>query len=275
MKKKTLIGLCLALCLLLALPAALAQTRQGVIAREGEEETVEETLFESSLGFSFWYASDWLEAYYGEEDNIEGAVVRTIYSDDYMVLSMITQEEAEEYTGDLEGSISDEAVQARVQKDVYLELTDGRYCFLTVIAENGRYLLAAGEYWQDAAEGNAQFFQRVLDSVTFAPGCLFRAEWGDDSADGEGYANVLLTALGPVTDAALLRLEWNDVSPTWEQAAPLGSFSLQQTMNVRLQFIGDLPNNGVMYTDEAGVAHAFALDLSGEDGSLFFWELEE
>ncbi len=167
MKKKAMTGfLWLILCLFLFQSVALTETRQGVIALEGQEETIEETLFESSLGFSFWYASDRLEAYQNVVHNIDGVYVEALYSDDYMILSMITEEDAEEYTEDLDENIVEKSASARVQMDVYRELEDGRYIFLTLIAENGQYFRAIGEYSQEAAEGNAKFFQRVLDSVT-------------------------------------------------------------------------------------------------------------
>ena len=84
-----------------------------------------------------------------------------------------------------------------------------------------------------------------------------------------------LTALEPVSDVKLLRLDWDGVEVAWKPLAPLGSFSAQQTVAVTLQFVGDMPDNGVMYTDQAGVEHALALDMSGDDGSLFFWDLKE
>lgn len=168
MKKKTLSGLLLAaLCLLLFLTAAPAETRQGVIALEGEEEIIEETLFESPLGFSFWYANDRLKAYQGEGDSIDGVIVAALYSDDYMVLSLIPEEEAKEYTKDFDENLIEQSADSRVQADVYLELENGTYSFMTLIAENGQYLRAVGAYSEEAAEGNAKFFQRVLDSVTF------------------------------------------------------------------------------------------------------------
>lgn len=43
--------------LFLAFPAQ-ARTREAVYTAEGEEETVVETLYRSSLGFSFWYDAD-------------------------------------------------------------------------------------------------------------------------------------------------------------------------------------------------------------------------
>lgn len=169
MKKKTVTTFVLAaLCLLLALSAAAAETREGVIWLEGMEEPVEETLFESPQGFAFWYVNDRLKAEHGEANSIEGAVVAALYADDYMVLSAITREEAEEYIEDLDGSIAEQSAAARVETELYHELADGQYYFCTLIAENGQYLRAVGQYSQEAAEGTAKFFRRVLDSVTFA-----------------------------------------------------------------------------------------------------------
>ncbi len=168
MKRKVWTGLILAaLCLLLFLTSAPAETRQGVIALEGQEEIIEETLYHSPAGFSFWYASDQLEAYEGTVYTLEGSVVAVMYSDDYMVLSMIPEEDAEEYAEELEEGFIAQSADTRMQADVYRELEDGTYYFLTLIAENGQYLSAVGEYSQEAAEGNAKYFQRVLDSVTF------------------------------------------------------------------------------------------------------------
>ncbi len=276
MKKNILTGALIAALCLLLLPAALGETREGVIYLEGMEEAIEETLFESPQGFSFWYAADRLEAYHGEADNIEGVVVVNPYADDYMVLSMIPREDAEEYTEDWDESIVEMAAASRVQMDLYRELEDGRYYFLTLIAEDGHYFRAVGEYSQEAAEGVAKYFQRVLDSVAFTPDCLIRAEWGEpEESDEEGYAQVILTALKPVTDVKLLRLDWEDFAVSWEEDAPLGSIDARQSILVTLAFIGDLPNNGIAYTDEAGTVHAYALDISGEDGELYFWSLDE
>ena len=168
MKKNAVTGfLLMMLCLLLALPAAGAETREAVIALEGMEETIEETLFESPMGFSFWYANERLEAYQGEADHAEGVVVAALYSDDYMVLSVITQEEAVELTGQYGINFAEQPADTRLQTELYLEPADGQYTFCTVIAENGQYLRAAGQYALEAAEGNAKFFGRVLDSVAF------------------------------------------------------------------------------------------------------------
>ena len=170
MKKNVIIRFILAaLCLALALPCALAETREGTIWLEGMEETIEETLFESPEGFTFWYASESLSAEMDAIDEVEGAIVRNIYSDDYMLLCMISEEEALELTKDLEGSIAEQSAAERVQVQVTCELEDGIFHFLTLVAENGRYLRATGAYSQEAAEGTAKYFDHILGTVAFAP----------------------------------------------------------------------------------------------------------
>lgn len=169
MKKNVWTGLlAVALCFLLVLSTALGDTREGVIYLEGQEEAIEESLFISPLGFSFWYENERLEAYHGDVNGIEGVIVSAAYSDDYMVLSMITEEEAKEYTEDLNVDLAAQFAESRVQTEVYLDLDDGVYYFCTLIAENGQYLRAVGQYYAEAAEGNAKFFQLVLDSVIFS-----------------------------------------------------------------------------------------------------------
>ena len=166
-KKVWQVLLLAALCLLLIMPASLADTRQGTIILEGMEETIEETLFVSPQGFSFWYASDRLEAYPDVVGNIDGVYVCALYSDDQMILSMIPEEDAAEYTEDFDQGITELSADSRVQMDVSHELEDGRYYFMTLIGEKGLFFRAVGDYAQEAAEGNARFLRRVLDSVTF------------------------------------------------------------------------------------------------------------
>ena len=155
------------LCLLLCLPNVLGETRQGVIALEGQNEIIEETLFVSSQGFTFWYASDRLDAYEDETLSTDGTVVEVLYTDGRVVLEMIPEEDAVEYARDLNMDIVKASAASRVQKDVYWEVEDGAVWFLTVIAENGRYLRAVGDYPLETAEGNGKYLQRVLDTVSF------------------------------------------------------------------------------------------------------------
>ena len=46
----------------------------------------------------------------------------------------------------------------------------------------------------------------------------------------------------------------------------------EKPLIVKTVFYGDLPNNGVAYTDADGTEHRFAVEMSGEDGSLVLTE---
>ena len=168
--KKNIITLLLtfALCIFLIIPAAGAQTREGVIYLEGMEETIEETLFESPDGYSFWYANECLEAYNGTAGDVQGAVVVNPYSDDCMIISVITEEEAQEYLSRYSADIPEGSAASPFQIELYLELEDAQFSFCTLITDDGRYLRAAGQYSLEAAEGTAKYFQQVLDSVAFS-----------------------------------------------------------------------------------------------------------
>ena len=159
-------GLLVTLCLLLCLPCTLGETRQGVIALEGQEEPIEETLFASLQGFTLWYAADRLDAYEGEMAGLEGLVVECLDTCGYMVLEIIPEEDAVDYARDFDFDIVKVSAQSRVQKDVYRVVEDGQILFLTVIAENGQYLSAVGGYSLEVAEGNGKYMDRVLDSVS-------------------------------------------------------------------------------------------------------------
>ena len=43
---------------------------------------------------------------------------------------------------------------------------------------------------------------------------------------------------------------------------------------VKTVFYGLIPNNGISYVDETGATRTFAVDMSGEDGSLYLWEFD-
>ncbi|MBR5382512.1 MAG: hypothetical protein IK133_01715 [Clostridia bacterium] len=268
--------ICLMLSVLMFLSPALAETREGVIALEGEEQTIEETLLESPLGFSFWYVAESFDAWTGEMDYIEGVIIESLYSDDFMILSLIPEEDAEDYAEDLDEDIIGMSYESRVQADIYRDLEDGRYYFLSLIADEGQYIRAVGEYSEEAAEGNARYFQKILDSIEFLPGmpgCLFRALWESEAMDDQGRVQVTLRAMEPVTDVQLLNLEWDGITVSWEEGALLGNFDARQEVIITVEFIGDMPNNGVMYTDEEGYTHYYALDISGEDGELYLWDI--
>ena len=134
-KKKTATAwLAAALSLLRVLPLAQAETREGVIWLEGMEEPIEETLYESPLGFSFWYANERLDARPGEADGVEGVTVGALYSDDFMFLSVVTQEEAAEYPGT---DAAELFAGPRAQAELYRETEGSVVSFGVLVAETG------------------------------------------------------------------------------------------------------------------------------------------
>ncbi len=131
--------------------------------------SIEETLFASNQGFSFWYVTDQFDVYDGELESLEGAVVDALYLDGYgyTVLNRISEKDAVAYAKGLKMDIVAQSAVSRVQKDVSWEVEYDVVHFRTIIAENGQYLIAEGAYPLEAAEGTGKYFQRVLDSVTF------------------------------------------------------------------------------------------------------------
>lgn len=156
------------LCLLLMVTCASGETRESVIWLEGMEETIIETKFESPEGFSFWYDADLMEADFAAADETESIRVSNIYSDDFMLLSLISQEEADELIRDREVETAQDPETGRVTTEVYCVLENTTFHFLTLVSENRKVLRAEGVYSMEAAEGNAKYFRRILDSAVLA-----------------------------------------------------------------------------------------------------------
>lgn len=156
------------LCLLLMVTCASGETRESVIWLEGMEETIIETRFESPEGFSFWYDADLMEADFAAAGETESIRVSNIDSDDFMLLSLISQEEADELIRDREVETAQDPETGRVTTEVYCVLENTTFHFLTLVSENGKVLRAEGVYSMEAAEGNAKYFRRILDSAVLA-----------------------------------------------------------------------------------------------------------
>ena len=122
------------LCLLLMVTCASGETRESVIWLEGMEETIIETKFESPEGFSFWYDADLMEADFATADETERIRVSNIDSDDFMLLSLISQEEADELIRDREVETAHDPETGRVTTEVYCELENTTFHFLTLVS---------------------------------------------------------------------------------------------------------------------------------------------
>lgn len=47
----------------------------------------------------------------------------------------------------------------------------------------------------------------------------------------------------------------------------------ERPLEASLVFLGDIPNNGISFTDADGNVKYCAVDMSGMDGSLILWEI--
>lgn len=99
-----------------------------------------------------------------------------------------------------------------------------------------------------------------------------------DVTGEESQVRVLFTASAAVTDFKVLSLTCEDIDENGNI-----SFSVQERYSqpeftpdcpliVGMEFFGSIPNNGISYVDTDGVEKRFAVDMSGEDGSLYLWE---
>ncbi len=100
------------------------------------------------------------------------------------------------------------------------------------------------------------------------------------TADNSDTAvRVVLTTDVPVRDFCILRLSDPGIDDagsftfTAETIYNAGILTPDRPIVFVTAFYGDLPNNGVSYTDETGATRMFALDISGMDGSLVLTEL--
>jgi len=57
-----------------------------------------------------------------------------------------------------------------------------------------------------------------------------------------------------------------------EELYTLDRLTADRPLVVSTTFYGLIPNNGISYVDETGTTRFFAVDMSGEDGSLYLWE---
>ena len=66
--------------------------------------------------------------------------------------------------------------------------------------------------------------------------------------------------------------EDGDMTFDVEELYTLDRLTADRPLVVSTTFYGLIPNNGISYVDETGTTRFFAVDMSGEDGSLYLWE---
>lgn len=95
-----------------------------------------------------------------------------------------------------------------------------------------------------------------------------------DYVDSDGYyaQNVAFIAGSEVTQLSFISIsldgENEDGSFVFDAERLYTAQDLSRPVIIRLKFDGDIPGNGISYTDDAGEAHDYALEQSGRDGSL-------
>ena len=93
------------------------------------------------------------------------------------------------------------------------------------------------------------------------------------SVSDDDYSTwVFFTFRRSVSDFQVLALEMNEEYEFDTQAVcSLGTLTPETPVSVSLSFYGDIPNNGISFVDEDGSLRRYAVDMSGEDGSLYLW----
>ena len=293
---KKAVSILLLIALLFVNGISQAQTREAVIFLEGMEEPVTETLYESALGFSFWYDAELMTVDESASEDGRSLIVFPTESDLPVYLELMMPEAVgmlpnkfleqnaapgTEYYYD--ATEAGDEIMGFVQR---AEFNDSLFTAYSVVCSDETFVAAYATYPLEAAEGFGSRFSRLLSTVSFTPEEeAVRAVWMDsepedieytafDAQAGEPASRILFCAGEELRDFALLSLETADAgedgtlrfrtSVLYTQAELTPDCPLLAT----LTFFGDIPNNGISYTDEKGFAHVLALEISGEDGSL-------
>lgn len=132
------------------------------------------------------------------------------------------------------------------------------------------------------AKENAPAANRVESRV--------RAQWAKDAPAGipvcgefvasssEPQAKILFSTDRAVKDFKVLALAFESVDENGKvsfavkELYRLDQLTPEHPLAVVTTFFGDLPNNGVSYVGEDGATRNFAVNVSGEDGSLMLTE---
>lgn len=154
------------------------QTRQTIVMMEGMEEEIQETLFDSGLGYSIWYEADRLvpSEQYGHVtfvpvDGGEEPVISLM-----IVQAEIAKEQAEAFLGEAVGGYEP---TAEISEPVWETLENGVVIGTVDAMEEGRidrfYLVMGGDqvlcitatYPLEAAEGFGVRFDRMVKTIGF------------------------------------------------------------------------------------------------------------
>ncbi len=99
----------------------------------------------------------------------------------------------------------------------------------------------------------------------------------EEVADTQSY--VLFSVSQPVNNFKLLNLSFENAAEDGKASFKMEEYYAVDTLTpdcplvAAITFAGDIPSNGIFYTDEDGTAHTYSLSISGKDGSLVLDEI--
>jgi hypothetical protein len=132
----------------------------------------------------------------------------------------------------------------------------------------------------------------TMFNATAIAGPQVAARWAEEALSGysaydefiadttEPQVMILLSAEGSVRDFKVLKLNFEDIDEsgkvmfsaielyTQDMLAP------ERPLVVGMTFFGLIPNNGISFIDDSGTTRNYAINISGEDGSLFMEEAD-
>ena len=293
---KKLVSLMLSLLLLLSV--ASAETREGVIYLEGEPEPIVETLYESPLGFSFWYDAELLTVDEGMSEDGASLIVQPVDSDLPVFLEIMVPEDPSVFPEAFLGEAGD-AERSYGQTDESREIVwaSGAAPFngsillgWNVVDTGAGYVTVYTSCPWEAAEGYGKYLDRLICTISAAKARPVSVCFFEDMPDGTEYdrvnvsdeePQVLVTFLAsePVTDFKVLSLTFETVDDEGhavfasEEVYVQDALSPDRALVVGMTFFGDIPNNGISFTDAEGVSHMYAVGESGFDGSVMLSEI--
>jgi hypothetical protein len=101
----------------------------------------------------------------------------------------------------------------------------------------------------------------------------------DGTEVSESAVKVVFSAESTVSDFRLLSIAMQDIDENGiftfsaEELYSQPELTPERPLEADLVFLGDIPNNGISFTDTDGNVKYFSVDMSGMDGSLILWEI--
>ena len=101
----------------------------------------------------------------------------------------------------------------------------------------------------------------------------------DGTEVSESAVKVVFSAESTVSDFRLLSIAMQDIDENGiftfsaEELYSQPELTPERPLEAGLVFLGDIPNNGISFTDDDGNVKYCAVDMSGMDGSLILWEI--